>query len=1134
MQRVRVSLVLGLFCASAEAKIVGPDSAGYFLVDGDSGVEHNAPPYSWTDISTTGTALPGCDDCLTTGIALPFSFSYYGTSYTSIDISTNGFVGFGLTGSYLGGPLPNTSAQNTAIALFSHDLNTDTQVTGSYNKGCGTIYHGSPAAGTFVVQWQAVCSYGESGTVTAQVVLKSDGSITLQYNTITLPLSSATVGIENQTGAVGLSYVYNEPGLKNALAVKASVGGALYSGTDAAVSYIAGISAQIATTEVLSPQVKVVNIGATAITGLSVRLTAKRGLGIDYDQTVTVASLGSGVSTTVSFPTWQASWKGTYTWTATVAAAGDGHAGDDTLSITSTAAGVATGEFRLNTVAGKVAADSDGVRVLAEAGGRVIAVWGDKRDGTVHDIYVRASANGGDTWGSEIRLDTGSAAGAADSYAPQLATNGAGRAYVLWADSRNSTRDLFLNRSADGGATWLGEVAIDTDTVGGVSDATLCAAAGLDRIYAVWSDDRSGDTRIYARTSGDGGATWAAAVEIGTIGGNQAAVAQWNARIACDGTRAVVVWTYQKSVGKPCNCRGGGGGPCPPGKVCTTRNDTQPGCGRDARPPRKRGWLAAAHDLFVSTAHAAILCTCVDTSDKYVTAAYTANSGTSWTKNVRIDDVAGGAQAMWNDPVIVAGATAGTFVVAWTDERTAGSPQVWFSRSTDGGATWSPDASLLAGSDRVSLVRDGSGALILAAQRQFSSGAAVRTRRSADGGATWGAAVQANAGGTPYLDMNHPAVAAAGTGRLFAAWRDLRFQNAARSGEDIGLNWSANGGATWQPSDLILSALPASSDRIYAAVAAAPAVSPNAAAYGTWFQYSGTGYDFYTNRLTAPCAEPNNSALPDRNDFVGAGVNCSLTIGGAPLGGQQTGGSDTSDFYSFQVATAGGHQADITITSAAQFDLYLYNDNGELFAKDAPGLAGTSGVGATRRAGPIFLNVGTWHIEVRYVSGTSSYDLDVETAVPLASRIVGLQAREVGNVVEIAFTLSDPTDVVAVQVGRGAQEVWEALGPALEPQFGLTDQPFAVDDPAPAEGIGYVVDLFLADGTVERYGPVAIEPVPEARPAGEKPSGWTCGATLQGPRPGTLAGVAAAALALAALEILRRRRAGGADVAHGA
>src|SRR5262249_22781327 len=83
----------------------GPDAFGYRWTDSDS---PSGPVYGWQEIADEGTRLFGGADDSTTRIALPFRFSFYGRSYDSVYVCTNGFLSFeGRDSSFVNVDLPS-------------------------------------------------------------------------------------------------------------------------------------------------------------------------------------------------------------------------------------------------------------------------------------------------------------------------------------------------------------------------------------------------------------------------------------------------------------------------------------------------------------------------------------------------------------------------------------------------------------------------------------------------------------------------------------------------------------------------------------------------------------------------------------------------------------------------------------------------------------------------------------------------------------------------------------------------------------------------------------------------------------------------------------------------------------------
>ncbi len=218
----------------------GPDAFGYRWIDS---FEPNGPQYVWTDITTNPNAVnitnnfsPNKDDGYQT-IPLGITFPFYGTDYTTAYLSTNGFISFtALTSSYLtNAAIPSTALPNNVIAAFWDDLDGRTQ---------GTVHRLTEGNKTTIqfTNWQ---KYNAQGSLTFQIVLFSSGRIMIYYNNMNATLNSATVGVENQTGTVGLQVAYNANYVQNNMALKIEAApewlvantysGTLYSGNSVAV-----------------------------------------------------------------------------------------------------------------------------------------------------------------------------------------------------------------------------------------------------------------------------------------------------------------------------------------------------------------------------------------------------------------------------------------------------------------------------------------------------------------------------------------------------------------------------------------------------------------------------------------------------------------------------------------------------------------------------------------------------------------------------------------------------------------------------------------------------------------------------------------------------------------------------------
>ena len=183
------------------------DSFGYTCGIGSD--PHLAP--------TNNTGLMGDDVSAT--VLLPFGFKFYGTTYSSISIGSNGLASF--TGNaanyYQNGPLPDTELPNGSIYPFWDDLDMSTAASSAILTGT----FGSAPNRQFVIQWRNMITRDDHSnpfpsTFSFSAILSENGNITFTYDLLsTADLrsrgSSATIGIENGSGNVYLQRSFNRP-----------------------------------------------------------------------------------------------------------------------------------------------------------------------------------------------------------------------------------------------------------------------------------------------------------------------------------------------------------------------------------------------------------------------------------------------------------------------------------------------------------------------------------------------------------------------------------------------------------------------------------------------------------------------------------------------------------------------------------------------------------------------------------------------------------------------------------------------------------------------------------------------------------------------------------------------------------
>ena len=185
-----------------------PAVKAYDWADSDGG----GITFNWID-ATGGTALPGGDDESLGPFPLGFAFKFFGKPYTQLFVNTNGQVLFGSgSGEFDNTGIPGAESPNNFIAAFWDDLVCDSSAL--YYQTFGV----APNRYT-VIEWHEVQRYGGSQPYTFEIVLyEGSNNILLQYHTMRGDQgngSSATVGIENETGTDGIQYLYNGAPLSN-------------------------------------------------------------------------------------------------------------------------------------------------------------------------------------------------------------------------------------------------------------------------------------------------------------------------------------------------------------------------------------------------------------------------------------------------------------------------------------------------------------------------------------------------------------------------------------------------------------------------------------------------------------------------------------------------------------------------------------------------------------------------------------------------------------------------------------------------------------------------------------------------------------------------------------------------------
>ncbi|MHC5036848.1 MAG: InlB B-repeat-containing protein [Planctomycetota bacterium] len=162
-----------------------------------------------TTLWSTATTNSMIDDSVQT-INIGFSFTYYGTTYTTVQVATNGYIHFGTTTVQI---TNQTIGASTALHGFCAPCWDDLEAYNSY--GCvawiGYVVTGSAGSRVLTVEWWNMDheSSNSTGCVWCQVKLaEANGVVEFHYSTNSLNMNrsvvSASIGIEHPSGTPGV------------------------------------------------------------------------------------------------------------------------------------------------------------------------------------------------------------------------------------------------------------------------------------------------------------------------------------------------------------------------------------------------------------------------------------------------------------------------------------------------------------------------------------------------------------------------------------------------------------------------------------------------------------------------------------------------------------------------------------------------------------------------------------------------------------------------------------------------------------------------------------------------------------------------------------------------------------------
>ena len=296
---------------------------------------------------------------------------------------------------------------------------------------------------------------------------------------------------------------------------------------------------------------------------------------------------------------------------------------------------------------------------IASNGDSIHVVWHDERDGNF-EIYYKRSIDGGLSWGTDTRLTN------VDSISSNPAISISGSIiHIVWNDKRDGNGEIYYKRSADGGASWGGDIRLTNATA--TSYCPSIAVSGSN-VHISWTDLRNGNYEIYYKFSTDGGISWGNETRIT----NYAAMS-YNTSISVSGSNVHIIWEDKRNGN---------------GEIYHKRStDGGLNWGTDTR-------------LTNNSSHSNLPTSAVSGSNLYVVwddyrngnweiyFKHSTDGGLTWGADKRLTNSYG--SSVW--PKV---AVSGSIVhIAWQDNRN-GNDEIFYMYSMDGGLSWSSDTLLV-------------------------------------------------------------------------------------------------------------------------------------------------------------------------------------------------------------------------------------------------------------------------------------------------------------------------------------------------------------------------------------------------------------------------------------------------------
>jgi len=414
-------------------------------------------------------------------------------------------------------------------------------------------------------------------------------------------------------------------------------------------------------------------------------------------------------------------------------------------------------------------------------------------------LSVLPACGGGDEnlGDGDFRIDhAGSVNFPVEANAPRTCQDGQGRIHVVWYDARQEFNAVYYNRSANGGALWnIQDLQLNTPE--GTGDAVVPDIACMgDRIYVAWEDHRDGELEngnIYFNYSEDGGETFQVA-DIALDADEDGDYMSLEPRIFAVGSSVYVTW-FDSRYGAYdifLNASTDGGATWLPEPVRVDSGDA--------------GSAYSAHPVLAADENGNVIVAWEDSRDGYsdIYVNHSSDYGHSFGVDQRLDIGAPGSADSFLPAIEM---SEGYGYIAWHDTASGQGRDIYLSRSTDSGASWTSgertESSAAGLFDALfpALVAVGP-ELHMVWQDDRSGGHDIFYRRSQDAGVNWDMEefrLDRDASGSSQ--SYRPQVRRFDDGHVVAFWEDYRYDGTMVGFNDLLYNYSTDNGDSWSGAD---------------------------------------------------------------------------------------------------------------------------------------------------------------------------------------------------------------------------------------------------------------------------------------------------------------------------------------------